>query len=320
MKIVVAAKERLHHFFSAYAPHIGCSDQAKDEFWSLLDEKTAEVPPKDVIIVAGDLNGHVGATKDGYSCHGGFGSRNADGERILEYAESHSLTIVNTVSRKRDSHLISYYSGSSKSQIDFVLVKDRDRRIVTEAKIVQYETVAPQHRPLICTLIIAPPRLKQIEQCGAARIKWWRMKEKEAAVISRVRLPTVTTVDETWKKATDAIRQAARLELGTTKPGRRKVDKQTWLWTDDMEAKVREKKSLYHAFLGERTADNWQEYQKEKKAAKKVVAVAKATHYGDVYRKLESRDGERYLYRLAKTRHRQTEKSSLASMMRAAIF
>ncbi|VDP22619.1 unnamed protein product [Heligmosomoides polygyrus] len=30
MKIVVAAKERLYHFFSAYAPQTGCSDQAKD--------------------------------------------------------------------------------------------------------------------------------------------------------------------------------------------------------------------------------------------------------------------------------------------------
>ncbi|VDO28983.1 unnamed protein product [Heligmosomoides polygyrus] len=142
MKIVVAAKERLYHFFSAYAPQTGCSDQAKDEFWNLLDEKTAKVPSKDVIIVAGDLNGHVGAAKDGFSCHGGFGygSRNPDGERILEYAESHSLTIVNT--------------------IDFVLVKNRDRNLVTDAKIVPYETVAPQHRPLICTLKIAFPRLK----------------------------------------------------------------------------------------------------------------------------------------------------------------
>ncbi|VDP01664.1 unnamed protein product [Heligmosomoides polygyrus] len=190
MKIVVAAKERLYHFFSAYTPQTGCSDKAKDEFWCLLDEETAEVLPKDVIIVPGDLNGHVGATKDGYSCHGGlgYGSSKADGERILEYAESHNLTIVNTVFRKRDPHLISRYSGSSKSRIIFVFVKDRDRSIVTDAKIVLYETVAPQHRPLICTLKIAPSRLKQIERCGAARIKWWRMKENETAVISRVRL------------------------------------------------------------------------------------------------------------------------------------
>ncbi|VDP19226.1 unnamed protein product [Heligmosomoides polygyrus] len=125
--------------------------------------------------------------------------------------------------------------------MDFVLVKDRYRGFVTDAKIVPYETIAPQHRPLICILKIAPPRQKQVERCGAprikwwrmrekeaavilkiapprqkqvercgaARIKWWRMREKEAAVISHVRLPTVTTVEETWKMATDAIRQAA---------------------------------------------------------------------------------------------------------------
>uniref|UniRef100_A0A183F4X6 Endo/exonuclease/phosphatase domain-containing protein n=1 Tax=Heligmosomoides polygyrus TaxID=6339 RepID=A0A183F4X6_HELPZ len=101
-KVVVAAEQRRYHLFSACAAQTSCSERAKDEFWSLLDEKTAEVPSQDVIIVAGDLNGHVGAAKDGYGCHGGlnFGSRNADGERILEYAESHDLTIVNTRFRK----------------------------------------------------------------------------------------------------------------------------------------------------------------------------------------------------------------------------
>ncbi|VDO63392.1 unnamed protein product [Heligmosomoides polygyrus] len=82
MKVVVAAEQRMYHFFSAYAPQTGCSERAKDEFWTLLDEKTAEVPPEDAVVVAGDLNGHVGTAKDGYSCHGGFGygARNADGE------------------------------------------------------------------------------------------------------------------------------------------------------------------------------------------------------------------------------------------------
>ncbi|VDP26497.1 unnamed protein product [Heligmosomoides polygyrus] len=153
---------------------------------------------------------------------------------VSVFLSLHNLITVNTVFPKRHSHLIPYYSGNSKTQIDFVLVKDRCRSIVTDAKIMQYETVAPQHRPLICSLKISPPRLEQVERCGAARIKWWRMTEKEAAAISRVRLPRVTTVDEICKKATDAICQAAQSELGSTKPGARKVDKQTWLWTDDM--------------------------------------------------------------------------------------
>ncbi|VDO94994.1 unnamed protein product [Heligmosomoides polygyrus] len=100
-----------------------------------------------------------------------------------------------------------------------------------------------------------PPRCKHVERCGSARIKWWRLKENEVAVIPRIRLPTVTTVDETWKDATDAITRAARFELGTTKPGRRWINKQAWLRTDDVR-KVRKKKQLYHVFIGGKTPHN----------------------------------------------------------------
>nr|CDJ83061.1 Retrotransposon and Integrase domain containing protein [Haemonchus contortus] len=241
----------------------------------------------------GDLNGHVYATKDGHSCHGsfGYGSRNTDGERILEFADSHHLAIVNTRFRKRDSHLINFYSGENRTQLEFVLVRHRDRELVTDAKTVPYETVATQHRPLIYTLKITPPKPKLAERCGPARIEWWRLKDKEAAVVSSILLPAVTTVDETWEGAAEAIARAARAKL----------DKQTWLWTDHVMDKVREEKKQYHAFLIEKTADNWQRYQIAKKEAKKAVASEKAAHYADLNKELESRDG---VYRLAKTCNR----------------
>ncbi|VDO99635.1 unnamed protein product [Heligmosomoides polygyrus] len=83
MKNVVAVEERRCQFFSAYAPQTGFFEQTKDVFWSLLDEKTAEVPSEDMVAVARDLIGHVGAARDDFSCHGGFvyGLRNADGGR-----------------------------------------------------------------------------------------------------------------------------------------------------------------------------------------------------------------------------------------------
>uniref|UniRef100_W6NET7 Craniofacial development protein n=1 Tax=Haemonchus contortus TaxID=6289 RepID=W6NET7_HAECO len=295
MKIVVVIERQKYHLFSAYAPQTGCSEQTKDKFWNLLDEKTAEVPLQEAIVVAGDLNSHVGATKDGYSCHGGsgYGSRNTDGERILKYADPHNLAIVNTRFRKRDSHLVTFYNGENRKQIDFFLVRHCHQGLVTDAKTVPYGTVATQHRPLICTLKIAPPKPKLAERCGPTRIKWWRLKEKEEAVVSSILLPAVTTVDETLKGAAEAITRVARLKLGVAKPGRRKLDKQTWLWTDHVRDKVREKKKQYHAFLIEKTADNWQRYQIAKKEAKKAVASQKAAHYADLNKKLESRDGER---------------------------
>uniref|UniRef100_A0A7I4YDH8 Reverse transcriptase domain-containing protein n=1 Tax=Haemonchus contortus TaxID=6289 RepID=A0A7I4YDH8_HAECO len=213
MKIVVVIERQKYHLFSTYAPHTGCSEQTKDTFWNMLDEKTIEVPLQEALLAAGDLNGHVGATKDGYSCHGGFGygSRNTYGERNLEYADSHNFAIVNTRFRKRDSHLITFYSGENRAQTDFVLVRHRDHGLVTD---------------------IAPPKPKLAERCEPARIKLWRLKEKEEAVVSSILLPAVTTVDETWKGAAEAITPVARSKLGVTKPGRRKLDKQTWLWTD----------------------------------------------------------------------------------------
>ncbi|VDO77263.1 unnamed protein product [Heligmosomoides polygyrus] len=44
----------------------------------------------------------------------------------------------------------------------------------------------------------------------------------------------------------------------------------------------------------EKTADNWRRNQEANKAAKKNMAVAKATHYGNVKEKLESRGSERH--------------------------
>ncbi|VDP55705.1 unnamed protein product [Heligmosomoides polygyrus] len=72
----------------------------------MLNEKAAEAPSEDAVDIAGDLNGHLRTARGGYSSHGGFGygARNVDGERIPEYADSHNLSIANTVFRKRDSH------------------------------------------------------------------------------------------------------------------------------------------------------------------------------------------------------------------------
>ncbi|EYB91331.1 hypothetical protein Y032_0207g2032 [Ancylostoma ceylanicum] len=107
---------------------------------------------------------------------------------------------------------------------------------------------------------IMPPKQKQDERCGPTRVNWWRLKENEAAVVSRIQLPSVTTVDETWEKATGAIAEAARTELGMTKPNRRKIGKKTWLWTEEVKELVREKKRRYHAFLDRKMPDNWRAY------------------------------------------------------------
>nr|CDJ89585.1 endonuclease-reverse transcriptase HmRTE-e01 [Haemonchus contortus] len=146
---------------------------------------------------------------------------------------------------------------------------------------------------LLQEAIVVAERPAETENSRKVRTSENRLKEKEEAVVSSILLPAVTTVDKTRKGAAEAITRVARSKLGVTKPGRRKLDKQTWLWTDNVRDKVREKKKQYHAFVMEKMADNWQRYQIAKKEAKKAVASEKAAHYADLNKKLESRDGER---------------------------
>ncbi|VDL73426.1 unnamed protein product [Nippostrongylus brasiliensis] len=129
MKIIVVTEERRLHFFTAYVPQTRCSEEVKDEFWALLQEKTVEIR----VVVADDLNGHAGISEDGFECHEGFGYgvHKENSERILEYACLHNLAITNTVFRKRRSHLISIDRRKLRSQIDYVLIRRRDDKLST---------------------------------------------------------------------------------------------------------------------------------------------------------------------------------------------
>lgn len=130
-----------------YAPQVGCTDLEKEHFWNELGEHLRTFSASEHVLLAGDLNGHVGATRNGFpQTHGGngFGSRNEDGERILAWAEAHDLAIANTFYRKRESHLVTYESGGRRTQIDYWLLRRTDLKLAMDCK-VQYATPSWKH-------------------------------------------------------------------------------------------------------------------------------------------------------------------------------
>ena len=67
------------------------------------------IPQNEMVVFAGDMNGHIGSSNAGYGgTHGGFGyrSRNADGSRILEFADGLNLVICNTLFTKQEAKLV----------------------------------------------------------------------------------------------------------------------------------------------------------------------------------------------------------------------
>ena len=74
------------------------------------------IPQNEMVVLAADMNGHVGSNSVGYDgTHGGywFGDRNADGSRILEFADGLNLVIYNTLVMKQESKLVTYVAGSA---------------------------------------------------------------------------------------------------------------------------------------------------------------------------------------------------------------
>ncbi|GMP99093.1 hypothetical protein CsSME_00046713 [Camellia sinensis var. sinensis] len=124
VKLVIGGN--ILNVISAYALQVGLDDQTKRDFWEQMDEILQEIPIKENLVIGGDFNGHVGIDKLGYEMvHGGysFTNKNEAGESILDFTLASDLVVANTMYKKMEEHLITFRSGSVKSQIDYFLVR-----------------------------------------------------------------------------------------------------------------------------------------------------------------------------------------------------
>jgi len=71
----------LLNVLTVYAPHSRKLEEEKESFWSGMFHLVSCIPQNQMVVLAGDMNGHVGSSDVGYDgTHGGFeyGDRNAD--------------------------------------------------------------------------------------------------------------------------------------------------------------------------------------------------------------------------------------------------
>jgi hypothetical protein len=157
----------------AYALQISLNENVKMQFWE-LDALVSSVPISEKLFIGGDLNGHVCSTRVGFDgVHGCFkyGSRNQEGEGILNFALTYDLIVANTLFRKRVSHLVTFSSGQHCSQIDFILVRRDDRHACLDCKVILGECVVPQHKLVVADFRFRV-RLQRSKRVQAPMTKW----------------------------------------------------------------------------------------------------------------------------------------------------
>ncbi|XP_056694778.1 uncharacterized protein [Spinacia oleracea] len=174
MSIKLVLGDEVVNIVSAYAPQAGLDASTRQEFWEDLEEVVQRVPRSEKLIIGGDLNGHVGSSRDGFeSIHGGFwyGERNEAGNAILDFALAYDLGIMNTWFEKRESHLVTYRSGDNASQIGLFLVRNALRQCYTNCKVIPGESTATQHR-LVVLDFRGRSYIRRRRPLVEPRIKW----------------------------------------------------------------------------------------------------------------------------------------------------
>jgi len=70
-----------------------------------------------------------------------YGSRNADGSRILEFADG--------LNAKQEAKLVTYVAGPVKSTVDYIMVRQEDKAKVRNVKVIASKECAPKHKLLV---------------------------------------------------------------------------------------------------------------------------------------------------------------------------
>ena len=210
---------------SVYTPQCGLSEEEKDKFYDELIAVTSKFGDNELVIVGGDFNGHEGMPSEGYEgVHGGFGfgSRNKEGERLLEFGTATDMVVCNTLFRKRLSRLITYKSGGCQTQIDYILVRKSDRKVVKDVKVVSGEECVSQHRLLVCDIVVK--NAKEVKRKYRPRRKVWKLNDEHlvrhfSAAVQKLasNKQCDDSVERTWATLRDSLLEATDETCGGRK-------------------------------------------------------------------------------------------------------
>ncbi|KAK3536843.1 hypothetical protein QTP86_027043 [Hemibagrus guttatus] len=269
---------------SGYTPQVGCELEEKERFWSELDEVIESIPTGERVVIGADFNGHVGEGNRGdeeVMGKVGVKERNLEGDMVVDFAKRMDMVVVNTYFQKREEHRVTYKSGGRSTQVEYIVCRRGNLKEISECKVVVGESVARQHRMMVCrmTLVVCKKKRQKLRQ----------------ALGGQVVLP------DYWETTAEVIRETGRKVL-IVSSGRRTEDKETWWWNEEVQDSIQKKRLAKKKWDMDRTEENRQEYKELQRRVKREVSKAKQKAYDQLYTRLDTRDGQKDLYRLSRQR------------------
>jgi hypothetical protein len=315
MAIKMAWGRKLLNVVSTYAPQMGKTTEEKDKFWWDLMELVASMGKGEEVIIGGDLNGHVGELADGYEeAHGGFGfgKRNEEGERILEFCEAMEMKVVNTWDRKEERKRVTFESGEIRSMIDYILVR-RGGGIRTGGTETLY--VGMQHRLVMGEVQIEGTEGDAKKRRRDRRIRIWRLKDEKVrkryakevedrwSQTEKIGGEGEQDINQKWERMKETLRKSAEITCGRTTGKPRK----TMQWSEMVQSAWKEKwrREMVYNMTGTEKAK--EEYKAALKTARKMAKREFYRKITEESKDLESDGGRDRVFKLARKLYKENQ-------------
>ena len=236
---------------------------------------------------------------------------------MVDFAKQMEMAICNTYFMKKPAQRITYNSGGRNSQVDYLLVRRNRLKEVVDTKVIAGECVAKQHRTVVCKLEIRTKWQKKAKH--VKRIKWWKLRDPEMNNKFREAVlgSGVFNNQGDWQNVAEAVRGAAKVELGETSgKGNRENNQETWWWNEEVQEAVKRKKEAKKTWDTYRNEESRVAYKNASKRAKREVAKARNEAFEELYQRLETKEGAKDLFKIAKQRDRDSKDVQQAKVIK----
>ncbi|XP_058456481.1 craniofacial development protein 2-like [Malaya genurostris] len=212
---------------NVHSPHLGSSDDGKDEFYAQLEREYDRCPRHDIKIVIGDFNAQVGQEVEFRPVVGRFSAHqqtNENGLRLIDFATSKNMAIKSTFFQHRLLHRYTWRSPmQTETQIDHVLIDGRHFSDIIDVRTYRGANIDSDHylvmvmlRPKLSVVnnvrYRRPPRYN-LDRLRDTEVATAYARHLEAALLAEEELNDAP-LEDCWTRTKAAISNAAESVLG----------------------------------------------------------------------------------------------------------
>ncbi len=269
-----------------YMPTTSHTEEEVDRFYEIMEQWIDNVKGTNYLVVMGDWNAVVGEGQEEKTVGMyGLGNRNERGNKLVEFCRRRDLMIANTWFKqdKRRRYTWKAPGDGSRYQLDYILVKNRYRNSVKNAKAYPGADADTDHNLVVMTMAV---KLKFIKRRKRTRQRWnkeeLKIKSREISRKIEEQLQKEKMnqeVGKRWEQLKSVIIQQAESTVGYVK-GREA--RKPWI-TNEMISDMDERRKWKH----QNTEKAKQEYRRLNNKLRRSTEKAKEEWWKEQCKEIE---------------------------------